>query len=97
MKDYIKIVEGWAEDPWMPHEDYTKCGLCWKQKIQSDISKEFLETNQEVSTEDLNQILDETNKQWHKTPLYIRVKNMMKMGKTLNEITEELSKEGIEI
>ena len=92
-----EMVSDWASRPYITHDDVTKCGLCWKQKIQSDVCKEYLQTNQEVTSENLTEILATVKREWKKTPLYQRVQELLTQGQTLEQISEDLLKEGIEI
>jgi hypothetical protein len=78
------------------HEDTSKCGLCLKEKIKSEVANEYLKAGR-LQAEDLPEMFEEIEKRWKETDLFKRVRLMLDTGKSLKEIEEELSKEGIEI
>ena len=42
MSDIKQLIENIAKYPHIEHEEYEKCGLCWKEKIKSQVANEFL-------------------------------------------------------
>jgi len=98
MSDIKQLMENMAARYGAPleHEDVTKCGLCWKNKIQSEVANEFLKAGK-LSAENLKEMFEETNRRWKETELYLRVQEMLKSGKTIEQISEELQGEGIEL
>ncbi len=98
MSDIKQLIENMASRYGAPldHEDVTKCGLCWKNKIQSEVANEFLKAGK-LSADNLKEMFEEVDKRWKETELYLRVQEMRKTGKTIEEISEELQKEGIDI
>ena len=92
------MVEMWAKEPYISdHEDVTKCGLCLRQKIQSEVATEFLQDTSLGDEDLLNRVSNETNRRFKETDLYKRVKSLMNDGHDLRKIAEDLLKEGIEI
>ena len=98
MSDIKELIENMAKQYGAPldHEDVTKCGLCWRNKIQSEVANEFLQAGK-LSSENLAEMFEEVNKRWHQTELFLRVREMLKTGKTIEQIDEELQKEGISL
>lgn len=96
MSDIKQLIENMAQKPYLDHEDVTKCGLCWKNKIQSEVANEFLQAGK-LSADNLKEMFEEVNKRWHETELFLRVREMLKTGKTIEQVEEELQKEGISI
>lgn len=98
MSDIKKLIENMASRYGAPleHEDITKCGLCWKNKIQSEVANEFLQAGK-LSAENLKEMFAEVDKRWKQTELYLRVQEMLKTGKTIEAIEKELQQEGIDI
>jgi hypothetical protein len=98
MSDIKKLIENMASRYGEPldHEDVTKCGLCWKNKIQSEVANEFLQAGK-LSSEHLKEMFAEVEKRWQQTELYLRVQEMRKTGKSIEEIEKELQQEGIDI
>lgn len=98
MSDIKRLIENMASNygAAFEHEDVTKCGQCWKNKIQSEVANEFLKAGK-LSAENLKEMFEEVNKRWQQTELYLRVQEMRKTGKSIEQISEELQKEGIDI
>jgi hypothetical protein len=96
MTNIKSMLESWAKDPYIEHEDYNKCGLCLREKIKSQVANEFLEAGK-LTSDNLKEMFDEVDKRWRETELYLRVQSMIKSGKTLEQVSEELQKEGIDI
>jgi hypothetical protein len=90
-----KLLENLA-NPYIEHEQVEKCGLCLKNKIHSEVANEFLQAGK-LSAENLTEMFAEVDRRWKETELYQRVRGMLSQGKTLEQISEELSKEGIDI
>jgi hypothetical protein len=95
--EFIEMIKNWANDPYITHDDYTKCGMCWKEKIRSEVCTKYLDYRNEVNDADLKWILAEVDNRWHETDLYKRVKSMLADGETIERIGELLLLEGIEI
>lgn len=95
--EYIRIIKSWADDPYVTHDDVTKCGLCWREQIKSEICKELLQSGQEIDKNSFIFVLDESKRRWQETHLYKRVNKMLNEGKELTSIELELREEGIEI
>lgn len=95
--DYGAVISTWAQDPFITHEDHTKCGQCWREHIRSEVARETLKTKASIDLEAFLGVMDESKKRWRETSLYRRVKELTSQGKTLEEVEKELSKEGIEI
>lgn len=98
MSDIKQLITNMAERYGAPleHEDVTKCGLCWKNKIQSEVANEFLQAGK-LSADNLKEMFAEVDKRWKQTELYLRVQEMLKTGKTIEAIEKELQQEGIDI
>lgn len=87
----------WAYKPYVTHKNYRKCGLCWQQKILSDVCKEFLSKKNYVTKTDLRRIEAERKRRWRKTSLYKHVRLMLKKHGDLEIVGKEMLKNGIEI
>jgi hypothetical protein len=96
MSDIKEMITRWAKEPYIEHEDYNKCGLCLKNKIQSQVANEFLEAGK-LSAENLTEMFNEIDRRFKETELYKRVQSMLKSGKTIEQVAAELLKEGIDI
>jgi hypothetical protein len=96
MSDIKKLIENMAKNPYITHEDVTKCGQCWKEKIKSEVANEFLVAGK-LSSENLKEMFLEVDNRWKQTELYLRVQDMLKTGKTIEQVQAELQKEEIEI
>lgn len=96
MSDIKKYLESLANDPYIEHEDYNKCGLCLKEKIRSTVAKEFLDAGK-LNAENLKEMFAEVERRWKETELFKRVIDILSQGKTIEQIDEELKKEGIDI
>lgn len=83
-------------EPYIVHEEFEKCGQCLREKIKSQVAKEFLDAGK-FSEEHLSELFAEVDRRWFETSLYKRVKSMLDLGKSLEEIEQELEKEGISI
>lgn len=94
MSDIKKLIENMAANPFIEHTDVTKCGQCWKEKIKSAVANEFLVAGK-LSADNLKDMFDEIDKRWRQTELYLRVQSMLKDGKGVEDIKQELEKEGI--
>ena len=90
-----QLMENYA-NPYIEHEEYEKCGLCLKNKIHSQVANEFLQAGK-LSAENLTEMFAEVDRRWEETELFQRVRKMLSQGKTLEQISEELSQEGIDI
>ena len=90
-----QLMENYAS-PYIEHEDVEKCGQCLKNKIHSQVANEFLQTGK-LSAENLTEMFEEVDRRWRETELYQKVRGMLSQGRTLEEISEELSREGIDI
>ena len=94
--DYREIIEHFA-NPMLDHsEDLDKCGLCLKQSITASVARRYLEANR-TSAEDFNALQAEADALWRETALYKRVKDLMRQGLGIDEISDLLSQEGIDI
>lgn len=97
MSDIKQLIENIANNSYIEHsEDVTKCGQCWKEKIKTEVANEFLKAGK-LSSENLKEMFEEINKRWQSTELYLRVQELLKAGKTIEQARDELKKEGIEI
>lgn len=90
-----KLIESFL-DPYISHEDYEKCGVCWRQVIKAEVAKEYLDVNK-TSSSDLKDFFEETNKRWRETSLYKKVKGYQSEGKSLEEIEKIMKERGYEI
>lgn len=90
-----QLMESYA-NPYIEHEEYEKCGLCLKNKIHSQVANEFLQAGK-LSAENLTEMFAEVDRRWKETELFQRVRKMLSQGRTLEQISEELSQEGIDI
>lgn len=90
-----QLMENYA-NPYIEHEPVEKCGLCLKNKIHSQVANEFLQAGK-LSAENLTEMFQEVDRRWKETELYQRVRGMLSQGKTLEQISEELLQEGIDI
>lgn len=95
--EFIEMIKNWANDPYITHDDYTKCGQCWREKIKSEVCTNYINKYDRADQDDLKWILDYSKEKWQETSLYKRVREMLAQGKTIVEIDEELRSEGIEI
>lgn len=96
-KEFKKLVVGMcASDLYIEHQDHTKCGQCWKEKIKSEVANEYLEAGK-LDAKYLKEMFEEIEKRWQKTALYLRVKEMKDSGMKLEKIRETLELEGVEI
>lgn len=95
MSDIRKLVEDLSKRK-PEHEDVTKCGSCWKEKIRAEVSNEFLKAGK-LSSDNLKEMFEEINKRWKTTELYLRVQSMLSEGKQIEQIAQELEAEGIHI
>ncbi len=91
-----ELIEQMALHPFIEHEDVTKCGQCWREKIKSEVANEFLKKNK-LSQQNLKEMFEVIEERWKQTELYLRVQEMRKEGKTVEQIAKELEAEGIEI
>lgn len=96
MSDIKKILENFANNAYIEHEDHSKCGQCWKEKIKSEVANEFL-TAGKLDAQYLKEMFEEIERRWQKTELYLRVKGMLDSGMKLEAIREKLELEGIEL
>lgn len=96
MSDVKTLIENFAKNTYVEHEDHTKCGQCWKEKIKSEVANEFLKAGK-LDQKYLKEMFEEIDKRWQQTALYLRVKEMMASGMKLEKIRETLELEGIEI
>ncbi|HBI00974.1 MAG TPA: hypothetical protein DDY18_05055 [Flavobacterium sp.] len=96
MSDVKKLIENFANSVYIEHEDHTKCGQCWKEKIKSEVANEFLKAGK-LDQNNLKEMFEEIDKRWQQTALYLRVKEMLSSGMKLEKIREILELEGIEI
>lgn len=92
MKYFFERMAEYTPD----HTDYSKCGTCWRRVIESEVAKEHL-AKDKTSQDDYKAFELEVTKRWINTDLYKRVSSMREGGMTLDEISESLLKEGIEI
>ena len=92
MKEFFKNMA----NPYIEHEDVNKCGLCLKEKIKSEVAKEFLDAGK-LSQENLSEMFDEVDRRWQQTELFKRVRSLMEAGLTLDEVSAKLAAEGIDI
>lgn len=92
-----QVVEMWANDPYITHEDVTKCGTCLRQKIQSEVATEMLKDLTLDSKTLIAKVSEETTRRFEATELFTRVKSLLDQGQKLEDIAEDLWKEGIDI
>lgn len=92
-----RVVEMWANDPYIEHEDVTKCGTCLRQKIQSEVATEMLKDLTLDSKTLIAKVSEETTRRFEATELYIRIQELLNQGQKIEDIAEDLLKEGIEI
>jgi hypothetical protein len=92
------VIENWASDDYkiIACDDFTKCGACWKEKLRSDVAKEFLKEGR-VSNADLAPLCDEVDRLYKETPIYKEVMSMLGGGKSIDEIEQIMSAKGISI
>ena len=90
-----QLMENFS-NPLIDHEDYEKCGTCLREHIKSQVANEFLQAGK-LSAENLEEMFDEVDRRFRETELYKRVRTMMSQGRTLEEVSLELEKEGIDI
>lgn len=95
MSDIKRVFDNWASYP-IEHEDYEKCGLCWKNKIRGDVAREFIAVGQN-NQKDLNSFDKEVETRWKNTPLFKEVKGLLSLGHTIQEAEKIMSERGIEI
>lgn len=95
-EDVKVLIENYAKNAYIPHDDHTKCGQCWKEKIKSEVAKEFLQAGK-LEQQHLKEMFEEIDKRWQQTALFLRVKEMRAQGMTLEKIAEQLEMEGIEV
>jgi hypothetical protein len=96
MSDIKDLIEKMAKDPYITHEDVTKCGQCWKEKIKSEVANDYLVAGK-LGAENLKEMFEEIDRRWKQTELYLRVQEMLKSGKTIEQVQSELQNEGIDI
>lgn len=92
MKNFFEHVAKYQPD----HPDYSKCGTCWRRMIEADVAKELLRDGC-TKREHMTLFEEITKERWQQTDLYKRVKSLREGGMSLDEISEYLRKEGIEI
>lgn len=95
MSDIKELVESLSKRK-PEHDDVTKCGSCWKEKIRSEVANEFLKAGK-LSADNLKEMFAEVNKRWKTTELYLRVQAMLAEGKKIEQIAQEFEAEGIQI
>lgn len=95
-KDISYIFEMYAKNESMTHEDFTKCGMCWQAKLRSDVAKEFI-ADGKTEESDLGPLYNEVDKRWLETSLYKEVAELLKSGKTMDEVAEIMEEKGVEI
>jgi len=86
-EDYIDLT-------YMEHQDYEKCGQCWKQKLISDVAKEQKAAGKPF---DLVSIFEEADKRWKETSLFKEVTGLLKSGLTIDEAQALMEAKGIQI
>ena len=90
------LLQNMASNPFIEHEDITKCGQCWREKIRSEVANEFLLAGK-LSQENLKEMFAEIDKRWSQTELFLHVKELQRQGKSIDEISAQLEQEGIYI
>jgi superfamily II helicase len=96
MSDIKNLINNMAKNPYIEHEDVTKCGQCWKEKIKSEVANEFLKAGK-LTSDNLVEMFAEIDRRWKQTELYQKVQVLLKTGKSIEQVQEDLAKEGIEI
>ena len=93
-----RVIEHWASAnrELLACPDFTKCGSCWKEKIRSDVAKEFLQAGK-TDQKYLSDLMNEVDNRWLQTDLYKQVRAMQDAGQSLDEIEEIMSQKGIQI
>lgn len=89
-KSYLEAYK----EPFIDHEDYEKCGSCWREVIKSQYAKEVLESG--VETE-FSAFFEEVDRRWRETSLYKEVKTLLETGLTIEEVQAVMEAKGIEI
>lgn len=97
--NFRKMIEEYANDPYITCDDIEKCGQCLREHLRSNVSREYLISNtmREFTSTDLANVEAETKYRFKATSLYKRVKSLLNEGKDIKDIDEDLKKEGIEI
>lgn len=92
------IIEHWASEGrgLTACPDFTKCGSCWKEKLRSDVAREYLEAGKIADT-DLRSLYEEVHKRWIETAVYKEVRAMQATGKSIDEIEKIMYDKGISI
>lgn len=95
--DIKHVFELWASsDSFIEHSDYEKCGQCWKEKLRSDVAKDFLKEGR-TSEKDLTPMYMEIDRRWRETSLFKEVSLLMESGFNIDQITDMMSAKGIAI
>jgi uncharacterized protein YfbU (UPF0304 family) len=89
---YRKMIQLWADEPYITHEDFTRCGQCYKQKLTSDVSKEFLEQDRASTIDDVKALTAEVDKRWEQTDLYKKMKELLDKGMGFDAAVKEMAK-----
>lgn len=71
---------------------FNKCGICTQRVLLAQVAKDFLEQNKSFTHKEFN---DEFERRWHRTELYQKVRSMMNRGMDIDQIEEELEKNGV--
>jgi hypothetical protein len=97
MSKFKELITSMASYPPPEHQDeLEKCGMCLKEHFRSQVAKEFLDAGK-FDENHLKELFDEVDRRFHETELYKRVRTMLASGKSIEQIDEELQKEGISI
>lgn len=87
-KSYLETYK----EPFIEHEDYEKCGACWREVIKSQYAKELLESGIEV---EFSKFFDEVDRRWRETPLYKEVHTLLETGLTIEEVSNIMEAKGV--
>lgn len=91
--DFLEMLTNYANNPYITHRDYRKCGQCYKEKIKSNLAKEYI-TQNKTDNSFLNSFFEESDQIWKTTEIYQEVQKLIGAGKTLEQALAEMETRG---
>lgn len=90
---FLSMLTNYANNPYITHRNYRKCGQCYKEKIKSNLAKEYLAQNK-TDNSYLKSFFEESDQIWKQTEIYQEVQKLIKSGKTLEVALAEMETRG---
>jgi hypothetical protein len=88
--DAKALLELYANDPYIVHDDYEKCGQCFMNKIKQDVAKKYLAEN----NSDIVAYYQDVLSGWRTTKIFLRASELVKSGKSIDEALAQMKTEG---